>query len=74
MGVQDLLEQVLQSHPSAHELCSACELGFASRPRGGSRLRRVGQDGGIDRIGLDLGMCDDAPLLGTCDHVDRHET
>ena len=76
MAVQDRLDDILQARSMPDDLVAPGHLPA-------KRLRRLirypdfrqkaacielGEDAGVDRIGLDLRMSDDAHLLGVCDH------
>ena len=76
MAVQDRLDDILQARSLPDDLVAPGHLPA-------KRLRRLirypdfrqkaacielGEDAGVDRIGLDLRMSDDAHLLGVCDH------
>ena len=76
MAVQDRLDDILQARSLPNDLIAPGHLPA-------KRLRRLirnpdlrqkaacielGEDAGVDRIGLDLRMSDDAHLLGVCDH------
>ena len=76
MAVQDRLDDVLQARSLPDDLIAPGHLP-AKRLRRlirefdfGQKAARIklGEDAGVDRIGLDLRMDDDAHLLGVCDH------
>ncbi|MET3524829.1 hypothetical protein ABID25_006700 [Mesorhizobium abyssinicae] len=78
--MKDRLDDVLQSRSLSDNLIAPCHLSTQSLRRlirnpdfrqeaAGTELR---QNAGIDRIRLDLGIGDDAHLLGVCDHHFLH--
>ena len=76
MAVQDRLDDILQARSLPDDLVAPGHLPakrlrrLVRNPDFGQKAARIklGEDGGVDRIGLDLRMSDDAHLLGVCDH------
>ena len=76
MAVQDRLDDVLQARSLPDDLVAP---GHLPAKRLGRLIRypdfrqkaaciQLSEDAGVDRIGLDLRMSDDAHLLWVCDH------
>ena len=76
MVLQDRLDDILQARSLPDDLVAPGHLpakrcvGFIGYPdfRQKAACIELGEDAGVDRIGLDLRMSDDAHLLGVCDH------
>ena len=76
MAMQDRLDDVLQARSLPDDLIAPGHLPakrlrrLVRNPDFGQKAARIklGEDAGVDRIGLDLRMGDDAHLLGVCDH------
>jgi hypothetical protein len=76
VAVQDRLDDVLQARPLSDDLVAPGDLPakrlcrFVRNPdfRQKAACIKLREDAGVDRIGLDPRMSDDADLLGVCDH------